>query len=193
MFNLLKFILIFILLVPLSGCVYDVSVGPSKGLEFDRANNLKKFEGTYEDSPTGGRRNRRQLSSLIWPTGEFIGAETLEVQFEEPNFLIVRAYFKGDLVKQGTFEEDKDFTFRRGVILAGQGGWKSVGGGGAMDPMFGATKGTYQFGLDEEGHIKVRFILTEIYSDLYWAFIPVGGKTFDDVRYKKITSILTSE
>lgn len=195
--RLFRLVSCIILSICFSGCVINNSYEPEKFFKFDRLQSLEKFEGVYDNRG----HNVPALTSFIWPAAEVPplpkGDVAIEFRFKRPKMLIVRVYKKAslglygnNLVKQGVFEEGKDFFFENGVISdrgTSNANDQNTEGTGAFMPVYDTSdallKQSYIFGIDQYGNGKLRVAK---YSAGLVMLVPLVVKEYSDIGYPKI-------
>ena len=188
----------FVLLLTTSGCAFNSSLhDPEKFFKFDRSQSLEKFEGVYDNRGY----NVPALTSFIWPAAEVPPLDkvdvAIEIRFKHPNVLIVRVYRKAsqglhedNLVKQGVFEEGKDFVLEGGVISdrrTSNTNYQNTEDAGAFMPAYDTSdallKRSFVFGIDQYGNGKLR---TAKYEAGSLMLVPLVVKLYSDTRYPRL-------
>ena len=192
MANKLNYLLIVILIFSIPGCVFNETEGPGRNIGFDRKGDLRKFEGTYENAAIqeyGDKLSIYFWPVQLWPTGSNPDeAEKIRINFKHPDILIAHALVGDSVISKIELKEGTDYAYSGGVILLQERKQtKGYEGGDAFAPFYTVEKYSLELGVDKEGHIKVRRSNSGYGGDPLTGIIPVGGKSYKDVRYERVT------
>lgn len=169
----------------LSGCM---STKPHNDLGFNSGASLASLDGCYENrGETGKGANLRLLSPTIWPKVDLThkDIEAVQVSLIGSDVLRVSAFVAGRIIRQDTFIEGKDFTFRSGKITI----FRSFSSG-ATEPgnvFIGGGVGATTLGVDTEGSGRTEESLT--FAGTVFLVIPIGGSVNEATRFKRVAEL----
>lgn len=165
----------------LCGCV---STKPSNDLGFTNATSLAAFDGCYENrGETGKGAGPRFLSGTIWPKVELPhkDIDAVQVSVIGSNTVRVTAFSAHQAVRQDTFVEGKDFSFRAGQITISHAFGSAATEAG--NPFIGAGVGTTTLGVDAAGN--GRSVDSATFAGTAFLVIPIAGSVNDTVRFNR--------
>lgn len=169
----------------LGGCI--VSKSPSDSQPFSNVRSGRELEGTYNNIGEVGFGSRPVLlSAVIWPASDVPHKDITEVKLVAvtDSIIQVKGVSGGQVLKESTFVEGKDFQIANGRITirrsAGVAGFKSG------DPIFGPYYESVELGLDESGQGKFqsRFGV----AGLVFLILPMAIGGSEDVRFVRLST-----
>lgn len=165
----------------LFGCV---STKPSNDFGFTDAISLAAFDGCYENrGETGKGAGPRFLSRTIWPKVKLPDKDIDAVQVNIIGNTAVRitAFSVHQVVRQDTFVEGKDFSFRSGQITISRAFGSAATEAG--NPFIGAGVGSTTLGVDAAGN--GRSVDSALFAGTAFLVIPIAGSVNDIVRFNR--------
>lgn len=173
----------------LCGCI---STKPSNDLGFTRATSLAAFDGCYENrGETGKGAGPRFLSRTIWPKADLAhkDIEAIQVSVIGNDAVRVTAYAAHQVVRQDTFVEGKDFTFRSGQITISHAFGSAATEPG--NPFIGAGIGSTTLGVDAAGN--GRSMESATFAGTAFLVVPIAGSVNDTARFNRSTDLCVAK
>ncbi|MHB1214070.1 MAG: hypothetical protein ACYCY9_03690 [Thiobacillus sp.] len=169
----------------LCGCI---STKPNNDLGFTETASLASLDGCYNNrGETGKGAAKRFLSAAIWPSIGLVhkDVEAVQVSLTGSDTVRVTAFAGRRIIRQETFVEGKDFTFRSGQITVSRAFGSA--GGGAGNVFIGAGVETTTLGVDTAGN--GRWVESAKFAGAAFLIIPVAGSVNDATRFNRATEL----
>ena len=173
----------------LCGCI---STKPRNDLGVTRVTSLASFDGCYENrGETGAGASPRFLSGSIWSNVDLThkDIEAVQVSAIGSNTVRVTAFSAHQIVRQDTFVEGKDFTFRSGQITISRAFRSAATEPGSV--FIGAGVGATTLGVDAAGN--GRSVESATFAGTAFLVIPIAGSVNDTARFNRTTELCVAK
>ena len=172
--------------LPLLLCGCFVSTKPPGDTGFERVENLRAFEGCFANVGEGGKGSgSHYLSAIIWPDSDLDdkSIDFVKVNAEQEKALHVSAIGAGHVIREGRFQEGKDFTLVDGEIKL-KTHVRGSAGTEPGNPFIGVGTESMTLGLDKAGN--GRAVGAANIGGTVFLVLPVAGHMSDAVRFKRL-------